>query len=64
MIPSDTLIGQYLQMLCLLFTRFIVPAFVVTYVAGQITGRFFYRTVRPFTINRVKPALVYAFTIN
>ena len=40
MIPSDTVIGQHLQLIALWIARFIVPAVAATYAAGYVTGQF------------------------
>lgn len=64
MIPTDTLVGQYIQRLVLAVARYLIPAITFTYVAGEFTGRFYFNQVRPFYTKRVAPALKYAFTLN
>ena len=64
MIPTDTLIGQYIQRLVLVVARYLIPAITFTYVAGEFAGRFYFKRVCPAYVKHVAPALKYAFTLN
>lgn len=64
MIPTDTLVGQYIQRFVLMLAHYLVPAIAATYVAGEFTGRFYFKGVRPAYRRYVAPALKYAFTLN
>lgn len=64
MIPTDTLVGQYIQRLVLAVTRYLIPAITVTYVAGEFAGRFYFKRALPAYRRYVAPALKYAFTLN
>ena len=64
MIPTDTVVGQYIQRLVLMVARYLIPAITFTYVAGEFTGRFYFKKVRPAYRRYVAPALKYAFTLN
>ena len=61
---TDTLVGQYIQLIVLFWSRLVLPTIVRVYVAGEFTGRFYFKRVVPFYVQRVQPALRYAFTIN
>jgi hypothetical protein len=61
---SDTLVGQYIQLIVLFWARLVLPTIVRVYVAGEFIGRFYYKRVVPFFVQQVRPALQYAFTIN
>ena len=39
-LPSDEVVGQYLQLIALYFVRFIVRPVVATYAAGYVVGQF------------------------
>jgi len=64
MIPTDTVVGQYIQRLVLMVTRYLFPAIAATYVAGEFVGRFYFKGVRPAYARHIAPALKYAFTLN
>ena len=61
---TDTRIGQYLQFLALIITRYLLPPIAFTYVVGEFVGRWFFTVARPFYVRTVRPALTYAFTLN
>ena len=64
MIPTDTLVGQFIQRYVLMLARYILPAVAATYVAGELAGRFYFKRVRLAYAKHVAPALKYAFTLN
>ena len=50
-IPSDAVIGQYIQLFVMAIARYVVPAIAAVYAAGYIAGRYYHQHLKASLIN-------------